>query len=229
MYPKTALLLGATGLIGNELLQLLLKDNTYAKVIALSRKPLPTTHPKLENRIVNFSDQGLYREAVTGGDTVFCCVGTTMKHVKGDKGLYRQIDFDIPVNGATYALEKGYTQYALVSAIGASSASSNFYLSLKGQTEDAITSKGFVSTHIFRPSLLLGDRKESRTGENVAQIIMPALSFLMVGSFKKYRAITGAEVAAAMLSSVKTGTTGMHVYTYEEMKTLVKNSNAKQV
>ncbi|MGN6491437.1 MAG: NAD(P)H-binding protein [Agriterribacter sp.] len=222
MYPKTALLLGATGLIGNHLLQLLLNDDEYGKIIALTRKPLPVAHTRLENRIVDFSDTENYRQAITEGDIVFCCIGTTMKDVKGNKTLYRQIDFDIPVNGARFALAKGYTQYALVSAIGARSASSNFYLSLKGQTEDAISPMEFSAVHIFRPSLLLGKRAASRTGEKIAQAVMPALSFLLAGSLAKYKPVAATEVASAMIAATKTGNRGVNIYTYNEIKSLLK-------
>lgn len=225
MYSKTALLLGATGLIGNDLLELLLNDDGYGKVIALSRKPLPINHPKLENRIVDFSDRQNYQQAITEGDIVFCCIGTTMKNVKGDKDLYRQIDFDIPVQGARFALEKGYTQYALVSAIGARANSSNFYLSLKGETEDGVAALQFPSLYIFRPSLLLGKRKESRAGEKIGQAVMPVLSFLLAGSLAKYKPVQASDVAAAMIAASKTGKRGVNIYTYNEIRSLLSKKN----
>lgn len=225
MHTKTALLLGATGLIGNHLLLLLLKDEEYTKVIALTRKPLAIAHAKLETRITDFSNAHSYNTAVTEGDVFFCCIGTTMKNVKGDKQLYRQIDFDIPVQGAKFALEKGYSRYVLVSAIGARATASNFYLSLKGQTEDAVSSLGFPAVHIFRPSLLLGDRKESRTGEKAAQVIMPLLSFLLIGQLAKYKPVSAAQVAEAMLIASKANAKGTNIYTYTQIKSLLTHNS----
>lgn len=225
MHTKTALLLGATGLIGNYLLQLLLQDDEYTHIIALTRKPLNIAHSKLETRITDFSNADSFGAAITEGDVVFCCIGTTMKNVKGDKQLYRQIDFDIPVQGAMLALEKGYKQYVLVSAIGARAAASNFYLSLKGQTEDAISSLGFPAIHIFRPSLLLGGRKESRAGEKAAQVIMPLLSFLFIGALAKYKPVSAAQVAEAMLIASKANAKGTNIYTYTQIKSLLTHNS----
>lgn len=217
---KTALVLGSTGLIGNQLLALLLNDPAYGKVVALSRKHIDIIHPKLEVNIIDFADENSYRENIPEGDVIFCCIGTTMKQVKGDRQRYRQIDFDIPVQAARWGLEKGYSQYLLVSAIGASADASNFYLRLKGETEDAIAALPYTAVHIFRPSLLLGDRKESRPMEKAAQILSPVLSLLMIGSLKHYRPIQSKTVARAMLAASETDTTGVHVYAFSEIKAL---------
>ena len=220
MQAKTAVLLGATGLIGNHLLQLLLQDEHYSTIRALVRKPLPVIHPKLEARVTDFNDLHDFNTAMGSGDTIFCCIGTTMKKVKGNKALYHQIDVDIPVHAAQWGIDKGYSQFLVVSAIGANTKSSNFYLRLKGSMEESIHALPYPAIHIFRPSLLLGNREEVRKGEKIARHIMPALSFLLPGTLKKYRAIQAVEVAKAMLAAAQTAKAGVNVYEYAQIKML---------
>ncbi|HEX5025953.1 MAG TPA: semialdehyde dehydrogenase, partial [Agriterribacter sp.] len=198
----------------------LLHDHQYGKIRALVRKPLPIMHPKLEVKVTDFGDAGSYRSSLGEGDVIFCCIGTTMKKVKGDKALYRQIDMDIPVRAAQYGLDNGFSQYLLVSAIGANATASNFYLQLKGSVEDAIITMPYAAVHIFRPSLLLGDREEHRRGESMARSIMPLFSMLMAGSLKKYKPVQALDVAKAMLAASKTGNTGTNIYEYPEIKML---------
>lgn len=211
----SVLVLGASGLIGSQLTQLLLDDNSIDKVYLLLRKPLHIQHPKLEERIIDFSDMENYKTNFPEVDTIFCCIGTTQKLVKGDNDLYRRIDFDIPVNAARFGMIKGTTKYIIVSAIGANSKSNNFYIKLKGQVEDAIAALPFESVHIMRPSLLLGKRKEFRLAERIFQAIMKPLNFLVPA---KYKAIESAKVAAAMLKADKSNEKGVHIYSYREMK-----------
>ncbi len=173
----TATLIGATGLIGNCLLEYLLKDDFYHTVRVLIRRPMEFTHPKLEKKIVNFSDTESFRLSLEGSDVVFCAVGTTQKKVQGDKAAYRKVDYDIPVNAARFCKMNGCETFILVSSVGASSKSSSFYINLKGEVEDAVKATGLRSVHIMRPSVLLGDRKESRMGENISNILMSRLSF----------------------------------------------------
>ncbi len=220
MQAKTAVLLGASGLIGSGLLQLLLQDDQYGKVRVLVRSSFPMIHPKLEVKITDFNDAGNYRLSLGEGDVIFCCIGTTMKKVKGDKALYRQIDRDIPVHAAQYGMDKGFSQYLLVSAIGASANASNFYLQLKGGVEDAIMALPYAAVHVFRPSLLLGNREERRTGESIAQSVMPLFSFLMTGKLKKYKPVQAMDVAKAMLAASKSGVKGTNIYEYTQIKAL---------
>ncbi|MFT3751051.1 MAG: NAD(P)H-binding protein [Agriterribacter sp.] len=217
MQAKTAILLGATGLTGSYLLQLLLADDRYEKVRAIVRKPLQQTHPKLEVKVIDFKNTPAFREAIGTGDIIFCCIGTTMKNVKGDKTLYRQIDYDIAVDAAKYGAETGFTHYILISAIGSDAGSSNFYVRLKGEVENAVRSFPYQAIHIFRPSLLIGDRKEKRVAEKIFQAVMPLFSFLLTGSLQKYKPINIAILAKAMRNAPFINKTGVHIELYKDI------------
>lgn len=196
----TATLIGATGLIGGYLLEELLKDNYYDTVRILIRRPFELTHPKLEKKLVDFSDPESFRLALEGSDVVFCTIGTTQKKVKGDKEAYRKVDYDIIVNAARFCKMNGCETFVFVSAVGANSKSNNFYLKLKGEVEDAVKAVGLKSIHIMRPSLLIGNRKEFRLGEKIAQWVMPVFSFLLP---KKYRPVKARDVAKEMAGVCK--------------------------
>jgi uncharacterized protein YbjT (DUF2867 family) len=223
---KTATLIGATGLIGGYLLNELLNDPFYDTVRILIRRPLELTHPKLEKKLVDFNDNDSLLVAIDNSDVVFCTVGTTQRKVKGDKEAYRKIDFDIPVKAARFCKMTGCETFVIVSSVGANSKSGNFYLKLKGQVEDAIkevarpddqVGRGLKSVHIMRPSMLMGERKESRLGEKVGKVLITGLSFLIPS---KYKLIHAKKVARAMLAAAKEGKEGVFVYEYREIKKL---------
>lgn len=214
------LVLGATGMVGSHLVNLLVADPSITAVTVLSRRPIEKIHAKVDVKVVDFNNFDDYRNKFGSGDAIFCCIGTTMGQVKGNKDLYRSIDYDIPVNAGKIGLEKGFRQYAIVSSIGANAASGNFYLKLKGQVEENLSMLNFPSLHIFQPSLLIGNRNESRTGEGIAQVIMPALSPIMIGGLKRYRPIPGSSVASAMFHVVKNEVKGSHRYTFKEIMQL---------
>jgi len=214
-----ATLIGVTGLIGNCLLEELIKDDFYHTVRVLIRRPLECTHPKLEKKLVDFADAESFRLALEGSDVVFCSVGTTQKKVKGDKSAYRKVDYDIPVNAARFCKMIGCEKFVLVSSVGANIKSNNFYLKLKGEVEDAVKETGLKSVHIMRPSVLLGDRKEFRLGEKIGNPVMKAISFLLPS---RYKPVQGREVAAAMLSVAKSGQEGENTYEFTEIKKLAK-------
>lgn len=215
-----ATLIGATGLIGNYLLEELLKDDSFHTVRILIRRPVEFTHPKLEKKLVDFADAESFRLALEGSDMVFCAVGTTQKKVKGDKDAYRKVDYDIPVQAARFCKLTGCETFVLVSSVGANSKSNSFYLKLKGEVEEAVKSVGLQSVHIMRPSLLLGDRTESRFGERLAQGIMKTFSFLVPA---KYKAIQGREVAKAMVAAGKKPGEGYFIYDYKKIIELTLN------
>ncbi|MEO8962164.1 MAG: semialdehyde dehydrogenase, partial [Ginsengibacter sp.] len=136
---------------------------------------------------------------------------------------YTKVDYDIPVNAAEIGISKGFKQFLIVSAIGANENSSNFYLSLKGKTENKLKQFPFISIGIFQPSILNGNRKESRIGERFAQIIMDLISFLLLGPLRKFRSIGANSVAKAMVQASKKQSPGIHYYQYPEMMSLVRS------
>jgi uncharacterized protein YbjT (DUF2867 family) len=221
MRDAIAIVIGATGQTGELLTEELLNDNAFQKVRVLTRKPIAKSHDKLESVIVNFGSLSELKKAMGEGDIIFSCIGTTMKNVHGERDLYRSIDFDINVNAAKLGYENGFMKFVLMSAVGANPASSNFYLRLKGETEEAIAAIPFASIHIMQPSLLLGRRKENRGGEQIVQLFSKAISILLVGRLQKYRPIASAAVANAMIAASKLTTNGVHRYEYAEMTSLL--------
>lgn len=220
MKAQTALVLGATGLVGSNLVKLLLTDDSFQKVIILVRSDYPVQHPKLMVRKVHFDNHKQFEESMETGDSIFCCIGTTMKKVKNDKTLYKKIDYDIAVNAAKFGLAAGYKQYLVVSSVGANPASSSFYLHLKGMLEHSLKKFAYNSMHIFQPSVLLGKRDEFRAGELIGKGIIKALSIVFSGPLSKYRAVNALTVAKAMLAVSKNITKGKRVYNYKEMMKL---------
>ena len=213
----TATLIGATGLIGNYLLEELLKDDPYHTVRILIRRPLELTHSKLEKKLVNFDDKESFSLALEGSNVVFCSIGTTRKKVKGDKTAYRKVDYDIPVNAARFCKMNGCEIFVLVSSVGADSKSNNFYLKLKGEVEDAVKAVGLKSVHIVRPSVLLGDRKEFRLGEKIGKGIMKIFSFVTPS---RYKPVHGSDVAKAMVAVSKKTDMGFFILEYNAIKNI---------
>ncbi len=215
-----AVVLGGTGMIGTSLVEQLSKNDRYSAITMLVRRATAVQLPKVTSVIVNFGDENDVRSKMGTGDVIFCALGTTQSAVKGDKDAYRKVDFDIPLMVAKHGLDSGFKSFVLVSSIGADAAASNFYLRLKGQTENALEKLGIPSLHIFRPSLLLGKRKSFRLGEKIAQVIMPVAANLMFGKIKKYRPIQGDTVAAAMIQAATSNKTGTTIYHYDEIRAL---------
>ena len=213
---KSAFLVGATGLIGGQLLDLLLIDNRYDKIVVITRRSINRTHKKLKEYIVDFDNLESIREAFKVND-VFCCLGTTLK-TAGSKEAFRKVDYDYPLEVAKIAKEMGAEQYLLVSALGSDSNSSLFYNKVKGEVEEAISQLEFKSFHIFRPSLLFGTRKEVRIGEKIGQILMKAIGFLFIGSLKKYRGVESIKVARAMLAKAKLQDIGQFYHESDQLQ-----------
>lgn len=214
----TTTLIGSTGLIGSHILDLLLKDDYFATVRVLVRRPVPISYPKLLVMVIDFADPEVFKEAIRGSEAVFCAVGTTNAKVRGDKTAYRKVDYDIPVNTARFCAETGVKQFLLVSSVGANSRSGNFYLKLKGEVEDTVRDTSIPAISIFRPSMLLGKRKESRPAESMAQVMSKGLSFLFPS---KYKPVAASDVAKVMVAACKQDIPGVHVYHYLEMMALI--------
>jgi uncharacterized protein YbjT (DUF2867 family) len=220
MNEQTAVIIGASGLIGNHLVEQMLHDEYFSMVRVLVRRSLGLKHPKLEQIIVDFDDTEKYADNFGIGDIIFCCVGTTQKKVEGDKIAYAKVDHDIPVNAAQIGINNKFKKFLVISSIGANPISNNFYLRLKGKMEKDIKQFSFKSISIFRPSILLGKRNESRPGEKIGQIFMQTFSFLLISSLQKYRPVKAEDVAKAMIAQSKKEESGIHILEYQQMEQL---------
>lgn len=202
-----AVVAGTTGLVGSLLLDLLLNDDHYDRIIALSRKPIDLKHPKFQNLVVDFDRLGDYASQLKADD-VFCCLGTTIRQA-GSQAAFRKVDFEYPLSLAQITKAHGAQQYLIVTSLGSDKNSSIFYNRVKGEMEEAIDKIAFNAYHIFQPSMLLGDRKEARAGEGVGKAVMTALDFLIP---KKYKAIDAVKVARGMMTLAKQNQSGRHVH-----------------
>lgn len=194
---KTALVFGSTGLIGNLLIEELTRSDQYSSVRSFVRQPTGITEPGVEEIVTDFSDPSSLQK-VLSGDDIFICLGTTIKKA-GSVSNMEKIDRDLPVEIARAASSSGLKGIAVVSSIGASARSSNYYLRIKGEMEDGISKLPFQRKAIVRPSMLLGERKEKRAGETVGKVVMSAFKPVLIGKLLKYRAIHGRDVARAMI------------------------------
>lgn len=210
MESKSAILVGASGLVGGELLNLLLNSEEYSKVIVLGRRSLNLEHPKLEEIIVDFERLDQYQEKFSV-DEIFCCLGTTIKKAKS-KEAFKKVDVDYVLSLAKIAKEMKVEKFLIVSSIGADKQSAIFYSKMKGLVEEGLKEIGFSSLYIFRPSLLLGQRQEVRSGESAAAFLSKGLSFLMLGGLRKYKPIEAKVVAKGMYNAAQSTNAGYHTY-----------------
>ncbi|MGB8955302.1 MAG: oxidoreductase [Tumebacillaceae bacterium] len=207
---KSALLLGASGLVGSSLLRLLLEGADYEKVTVFVRRELKLEHPKLVQRVVDFERLGEF-SAEFRVDDVFCCLGTTIRKA-GSQEAFRKVDFTYPVECAKLAKAEGAERFLIITAMGANARSGIFYNRVKGEVEEALMGLHLPSLHIFRPSLLLGERAEMRVGESIGIKLAPVLGAVLVGPLRKYRAIEGRVVAKAMYRVAQGVDARVHVY-----------------
>ncbi|MEH6682759.1 MAG: NAD-dependent epimerase/dehydratase family protein [Sediminicola sp.] len=194
---KIAIILGATGLTGGLLLQFLLEDARYSKIILFSRYPIGFSHPKMQEHLVDMLDLDAVAPLFKA-DEVYCCIGTTKAKTK-DRKKYREIDFGIPVSAAKLCLRNGIDHFLVISAMGANSGSSLFYNRTKGEMEREVLRLGIGKVHILRPSLISGKREELRLGEWVFKQLMKLLNLVFVGPLEKYRSIAPETIAKAMI------------------------------
>lgn len=207
---KNALIAGATGLVGTLLLQKLLASPAYNKVISVVRKTIDFEHPKLEQRVVNF-DQLLGDLSGIQVEDVFCCLGTTMKKA-GSKEFFKKVDQEYVVSLAEIMHRNGAKQFIVITAMGADKNSFIYYNKIKGQTEEALKNIGFQALHIVRPSLIIGERAEHRSGESLAQNIMPFFDIFMKGILKKYATVPAHKIADKMLTLANQNIKGSHIH-----------------
>jgi uncharacterized protein YbjT (DUF2867 family) len=210
---KTALIAGSTGLIGNHLLRLLLDAKEYHVVKAITRRDPGIKHQKLQIITADFKSL-IDSEPHLKADDVFCCIGTTMK-AAGSKDAFEEIDLKYPSLLATLSSAHGARHFGLVSALGADKSSSFYYNQVKARAEEAIGNIPFPSIHIYRPSLLLGDRSEIRPAEEAAKVVYKVLNFMIPA---KYKGIEAAAVANAMFHFAQREDTGTHIHASAELQ-----------
>ena len=212
---KSVVIVGATGLTGNALLQELIGEPEVTQIRIFVRKPIADLPKKVTQITTDFSDCSLLKEQVIG-DVIYCCVGTTRKKTP-DLTDYRKIDFGINIGMATLAKENGFPTVHLISAIGASTTSRIFYSKLKGEIEEAMKELNFDNCYIYQPSMLIGSRTESRPLEFLSQKLMLFFEGLHLLSKSEYHSIRVETIAKSMLHTLGKEVAGVHIQRYQEM------------
>ncbi len=216
---KSALIIGATGLVGKNVVYQLLNSNEYSKIILLVRSELPIHNNKLEQHVINFENLSTYKNLFEV-DEIFCCLGTTIKKSK-TKEAFKKVDYEYTYQAAQIAKSMGATHCLMVSALGANKYSNIFYNNVKGMAEDDVSKLGFLCTSIFRPSLLTGSRSEFRLSEWIGIMIMKPFSLFLKGKLKKYALVSGEDVAKAMVKGASLNRAGKHIYEGDKMFNLL--------
>lgn len=209
----TAAVIGGTGLVGSQLLELLLDDQRSAMVVSFGRRKTGLSSPKLHELIVDFDDPESWKNAVQG-DVAFSALGTTLKQA-GSTEAQRKVDYDYQLEFAKAAGNHGVKRYALCSSASANPSSPMPYSRMKGELDRDVQALGFERVRIVRPSLLAGDREKARTGEKIGSALLGAVN--AVGLLQKYREIPGEVVARAMIESTFDPTPGVKIYTLDEV------------
>jgi uncharacterized protein YbjT (DUF2867 family) len=215
---RSAIVAGASGLVGERLLRRLLAGTDYDRVVAFVRGPLNVTHRKLEQRTVDYERVGRM-SAFPRAEDVFCCLGTTIRKA-GSPDAFRKVDVEYVGHLAEVSVRAGTGQFLLVSSVGASARSRNFYLRCKGEAEDMVRTLPFRGVQIFRPSFLVGHRRKPRPGEAFVTATARVFSIAMFGPARRYRPIRADDVAKAMMAVAHESPPGIHVYEARAMQAL---------
>lgn len=207
---KTALIAGATGLVGSYLLKYLLEQALYDKVKILVRKPIDLQHPLLEQVVFDYDSPDYNHLKVTD---VYCCLGTTIRKA-GSRQAFSKVDYDYPLQIAQAASQNGARNFAVVTAVGSDADSRIFYNRVKGELEEALSEISFFSLHIFRPSMLLGSRNEFRFGEEAGKLL-----FRVFGRFipAKYKGVHASQVAVCMARQLQAQKPGKFIHESDSM------------
>ena len=195
---KTALLFGASGLVGNHLLNQLISNNNYSKIKLFVRSTIDISDPKIEIIQTDFNNLENHKEDIIGDDCFFC-IGTTKKN-SPDKNEYKRVELEVPKQVAQIAKSNSVNSFVFISSGYADPKSSGDYLKFKGEVEEELKKLNFPKLGIMRPSFLLGDRKEKRVGEKIGIFVFKLLSPLFLGPLKKMKPIHSATVAKAMIA-----------------------------
>ena len=218
---KTAVLLGATGVVGRHCLDLLLASANYSRVVVIVRRSTGKTSPKLTEIVTSLDQLAAIDKTKLGAvDDVFCCLGTTQKKA-GSPGEFRHVEVDYPRDAAKVAKACGARHFLVITAIGADARSPSFYMRIKGEVEAAVMGVGLDTTSIFRPSLLLGEREEFRWKEKLSEPFMRLLGLVMIGPARRLSPIHAKTVARAMLNvAAAPPKSGVAVYTSDKIADL---------
>jgi uncharacterized protein YbjT (DUF2867 family) len=195
---STAIVFGASGLVGGNLVKELVNNASYGKVILVVRKPLIATNPKVQEVPLDKFEELDLTGILPSEVSVFCCLGTTIKKA-GSKEEFKKVDYELPLKAAFWAKDSGFKTFIAVSSIGANAQSGNFYLKTKGEMEESIKALAIQRTVFVRPSLLMGTRDEFRLAEEIAKALSGVMNALLYGPLKKYRPIKASKVAKAMV------------------------------
>ncbi len=219
MTKRTALLVGATGLVGQSLLPLLLESGTWKRVITLSRRAIDLQHRRLQQLVFDFDTMAAHADVIAADD-IFCCLGTTLQEA-GDKARFHRVDYDYNLQLATLAQRAGAEHFLLLSALGANEKSLFFYSQVKGRLERDLLQLNYPRTSIFQPSLLLGERSRPRRMEAWAGWALAHLDPLLVhGPLSRLRAVPAQRVAMAMRQvAIEQPFPGAHTYTCRDIFT----------
>ena len=218
MAKRSAVVFGATGLVGESLVKQLCEQQKYISVTAIGRNPLTFKHEKLEQIIHSLDD--LTESDIQFAHDVFCCLGTTMKKA-GSKEQFEKVDFEYPMSIASLAKNQHVEHFIVISAIGASEKARAYYSRVKGKLETELAKLQFPRLSIVRPSLLTGNRSEFRLGEKAGENVLKVLNPLLIGGLKKFRSIEANQVATAMIAiALMEDKTAVRVYQSDELASL---------
>jgi uncharacterized protein YbjT (DUF2867 family) len=214
---KTAIILGATGLTGGILLQKLIEDESYTTIKLFSRKKIEELPSKVQQFVGNILELKNFKKEFKANQ-VFCCIGTTAKKTP-NKELYKRIDFGIPVTAAKLSKENNIPTFLVVSSIGANPKSSVFYSKTKGEMEQEVLQQNIPNTYILQPSIIGGNRKETRIAEKIGLTVFKLIQPLFIGNLKKYK-ITEAEHIAQTMINLANSTSKEQIITSEQIALL---------
>jgi len=217
---KTAIILGATGLTGNHILHKLIEDKNYETIKLFSRSKIDGLPKKVKQFIGDILDLAQFKANFTA-DEVYCCIGTTAKKTP-DKTLYKKIDYGIPFAAAKLSKENNIATFLVVSAMGANAQSTVFYNKTKGEMERDVLKQNIINTFILRPSLIGGERKESRILEKIGLVVIKIIQPLFIGKLKEYKIIDAENIAQAMINLANTKNNAGVIITSNDIKKLSK-------
>lgn len=213
-----AIIIGASGLIGSELLKHVTEHREFGEVVLITRRPLDIYNKKTKQVVIDFDNLNSISREISG-DVIYSCLGSTRKKTP-DAAEYRKIEYDYTLNIARIGLNNGVKQFHYISSLGADVSSPTSYLRLKGEVEKALIDLPYPALHIYQPSYLRGNRAEKRLEDMLMKPIMSVLDPLLLGKFSKYKSIAAASVAKAMIKQTLTNNKGVFIHPSNIIKEL---------